>query len=142
MGRDLVFRKAHAIAGGREHLVGEGKLEEGATPSSLNNFQGRYIIRNPWKGRVTCAQPVFGRWGPPSTNAVPSANTLPRKVRTFSRLAPYVVDDIPELSVRAGVGKACWVSGARGVCEFVASCRGESTPGYCPGGADIQCCLE
>ena len=26
-------------------------------------FQGRYIIRHPWKGKVKCKNPVRGRWG-------------------------------------------------------------------------------
>jgi hypothetical protein len=27
------------------------------------NFQGRYILRHPWKGPIKCENPVRGRWG-------------------------------------------------------------------------------
>jgi hypothetical protein len=27
------------------------------------NFQGRYILRHPWKGPIKCKNPVRGRWG-------------------------------------------------------------------------------
>ena len=37
----------------------------GSTPSSYNNFQGRYIIRHPWQGAVLCAFPEWGQWGGP-----------------------------------------------------------------------------
>jgi hypothetical protein len=33
----------------------------------MNNFQGRYAIRHPWTGPLTCQNPVRGQWGgPPS----------------------------------------------------------------------------
>ncbi|MFH2006927.1 MAG: SUMF1/EgtB/PvdO family nonheme iron enzyme [bacterium] len=35
---------------------------------------------------------------------------------------------------------ACSVGGQDGVCIDVAECDGVSTPGYCPGPANIQCC--
>ena len=31
-------------------------------------FQGRYIIRHPWKGKVKCKNPVRGRWGDQNGN--------------------------------------------------------------------------
>ena len=31
--------------------------------SDQTNFQGRYIIRHPWKGKIKCKNPVRGRWG-------------------------------------------------------------------------------
>src|SRR6185503_18306156 len=60
---DLVFRAAPPIVGGREFVRNGGKLEEGAQPSSINNFQGRYAIRHPWTGPIACANPRRGLWG-------------------------------------------------------------------------------
>ena len=62
---DLVFKAAPPIVGGREFLQDNGKLEERSRPSTTNNFQGRYIIRHWWTGRITCAAPQRGIWGGP-----------------------------------------------------------------------------
>jgi hypothetical protein len=65
LGEDLVFKAAPPIVGGREFLHDGKALEQGARPDALNNFQGRYAIRYPWKGAVACKNPVYGRWGGP-----------------------------------------------------------------------------
>jgi MYXO-CTERM domain-containing protein len=65
LGEDLVFRQASPIAGGREVMREEQGLEQGAQPSSLNNFQARYAIRYPWMGAITCKNPQRGVWGGP-----------------------------------------------------------------------------
>jgi hypothetical protein len=62
---DLVFEKATPIVGGRENLQDNGKLEEGAVEDSYNNFQGRYIIRHLWTGKIRCKNPRRGIWGGP-----------------------------------------------------------------------------
>jgi hypothetical protein len=31
----------------------------------MNNFQGRYIIRHYWEGKVSCQSPRYGVWGAP-----------------------------------------------------------------------------
>jgi hypothetical protein len=44
-----------------------------------------------------------------------------------------------------GVGTACTVSGEAGSCQLTSNCAtayGQSTSGYCPGAADVQCCTE
>ena len=64
-GNDLFFRAAPPITGGREVASDDGKLESGAKPASFNNFQGRYAVRHPWKGRIACAHPQRGVWGGP-----------------------------------------------------------------------------
>ncbi len=53
---DVVFQAASPIVGGREHVVSAGGLEKGATASSMNNFQGRYII-NPARLAAICSLP-------------------------------------------------------------------------------------
>jgi hypothetical protein len=62
---DLVFKAAQPIVGGRERRGANGTLETGAQPSTMNNFQGRYAIRHPWTGPLTCDKPVRGVWGGP-----------------------------------------------------------------------------
>ena len=34
-------------------------------PSGTNNFQGRYVIRHPWTGPMSCEHPKRGVWGGP-----------------------------------------------------------------------------
>ena len=64
LGEDLVFRPADPIVGGRETRGADGALEQGAQPSTTNNFQARYAIRHPWTGPITCDSPHRGIWGP------------------------------------------------------------------------------
>jgi hypothetical protein len=62
---DLVFKAAEPIVGGREQRGPNGVLETGSHSSSMNNFQGRYAIRHPWTGPLTCQNPSRGHWGGP-----------------------------------------------------------------------------
>ncbi|MEO6774946.1 MAG: DUF2330 domain-containing protein [Kofleriaceae bacterium] len=69
---DLVFKAVPPIVGGREIQGATGQLETAAQPASTNNFQGRYAIRYPWTGPITCEQPRRGIWGgPPAGQAAP-----------------------------------------------------------------------
>lgn len=72
LSEDLIFRAAPAVVGGRANwdgTVGDQGAQE--QKDGVNNFQGRYIIRHYWENKVTCAQPVYGRWGgaPPSVQS-------------------------------------------------------------------------
>ncbi|MCB9562382.1 MAG: DUF2330 domain-containing protein [Kofleriaceae bacterium] len=106
---DLVFKAAPPVVGGREQWGGpDGKrLEEGATPSDYDNFQGRYIIRHAWTGPVECEHPIRGRWGGPPGGAdiaMPMAATnLAFAPRGKVQLPMMVAQDVPELQVTAGV---------------------------------------
>ncbi|HEY6033543.1 MAG TPA: DUF2330 domain-containing protein, partial [Kofleriaceae bacterium] len=62
---DLVFKAAQPIVGGREIKNATGQLDNEAKPASQNNFQGRYAIRYPWTGPITCDKPQRGIWGGP-----------------------------------------------------------------------------
>ena len=63
---DLVFKTAEPVVGGRGMPDNQGILgEHSATPSGSNQFQGRYVLLNPWKGPITCEAPTRGRWGGP-----------------------------------------------------------------------------
>jgi hypothetical protein len=103
---DLVFKAATPIVGGREFVVNGGKLEEGAQPSSINNFQGRYIIRHKWTGAVKCKNPQYGIWGGPPSGAMPSptpALGLAFAPRGQVQLAKAIKGDVPEIGLKKGV---------------------------------------
>ena len=103
---DLVFRAAAPIVGGREHVVGKnGKLEEGAQASTVNNFQGRYAIRHRWTGPVACKAPRRGIWGGPPGGEEPApvpALGLAFAPRAELKLPAVVIGDVPELGLRKG----------------------------------------
>jgi MYXO-CTERM domain-containing protein len=105
---DLVFRKGTAIVGGREHRDQSGKLEERARPEEggINNFQGRYAIRHPWKGEIKCQNPQRGIWGGPPGGGEPTkqvATDLAFAPRGKVQLPNLVAQDIPEIGVKQGV---------------------------------------
>jgi sulfatase modifying factor 1 len=45
-----------------------------------------------------------------------------------------------EIDGGSDAGSDCRVSGTPGLCVHIDDCAGVSTPGFCPGPADIQCC--
>jgi MYXO-CTERM domain-containing protein len=100
---DLQFKEAPPIAGGREHVVTGGQLEAGAQASSVNNFQGRYIIRHPWTGPITCTNPVRNRWGGPDgadAGKVKPALDLAFAPRGEVKLPSAVAQSVPELDLQ------------------------------------------
>jgi len=106
LGDDLVFKVAGPVVGGREG-GGPAGNEQGAKPSSQNNFQARYVIRHPWTGAVKCAKPQRGIWGGPpgSWNAKPpppaAATGLASVVRTGIKLTSYLKAGLPKFDVKA-----------------------------------------
>ncbi|MEZ4362412.1 MAG: DUF2330 domain-containing protein [Kofleriaceae bacterium] len=98
---DLRFREAGPIVGGREIWSGR-KLEHGAAPSSINNFQARYAIRHPWTGAIKCKNPVRGVWGGPPNgqNQMVLASKLAFAPRGRLRLPTVIKRDLPEIKVR------------------------------------------
>jgi MYXO-CTERM domain-containing protein len=109
LGDDLVFRTAAPIVGGREMPGSAGTLEQGAQPSSYNNFQGRYAIRHAWIGPVACANPRRGIWGGPPGGGEPRpmpATELAFAPRDKLALASIVAQDVPEIGVKAGAASA------------------------------------
>jgi len=102
---DLVFKAAPPIVGGREFLQDNGKLEEGAKPSSINNFQGRYAIRHRWTGPVACKNPRRGIWGGPPDGRQPGAQSalnLAFVARGQVKLPQVIRGDVPEIGLRKG----------------------------------------
>jgi hypothetical protein len=99
---DLVFQAAPPIVGGREFLISDGVIEKGSRTDSINNFQGRYIIRNPWQGPITCSNPVRGVWGGPPGGGYESPPVSAKNTAFAPRgaeLASYIAQDIDELGV-------------------------------------------
>lgn len=84
LGEDLVFREAIPIAGGREFLSANGKLEQGFVKSEVNNFQARYAIRHPWTGPIACKNPIRGRWGGPPGGQGMAEGTQPATNLAFA----------------------------------------------------------
>jgi hypothetical protein len=102
LGEDLVFRAAPPIMGGREVHGAEGKIERGAQPGGVNNFQGRYIIRHAWTGPIECENPRRGIWGGPPGGGEPpieAAQDLAFVPRD-APLASYVRQDIEEIDFK------------------------------------------
>jgi hypothetical protein len=115
-GDDIVFRKAYPIAGGRETEDEEGHIERRSRPDDYNNFQARYVIRHPWTGPITCAEPQRGIWGPPppqpgheqdfdpwaATQTPKAASDLAHAPRGGVALGTMIAEDVPEIGVRKG----------------------------------------
>ena len=102
LGDDLVFRVASAVVGGREVRGESGRLEHGAAQADTNNFQGRYIIRNRWTGRVACANPIWGRWGGPPGGGEPAlmaAKGVAFAPRGKVKLRQLLKQSVPELGI-------------------------------------------
>jgi hypothetical protein len=109
LGEDLVFRAAPPIMGGREFNADGGRLETGSRAGGVNNFQGRYAIRHPWKGPITCENPRRGNWGGPPSGTehrgVEAARDLAFAPRGKVTLASLVRHDVPEIKVKGAPEK-------------------------------------
>ncbi len=101
---DLVFKAATPITGGREVWKAPGKLEHGSEPGGMNNFQGRYAIRHPWKGPIACATPRRGVWGGPPSGTEGTQKPKPARDLAFAprggvQLASLVRENVPEIGL-------------------------------------------
>ncbi len=148
LGEDLVFRTAAPIAGGREFMGTDGKLEKGSRSFGVNNFQARYAIRHPWTGPVTCDNPVRGRWGPPpegvkGSTSPTAATDLGFKPRKKVQLTGFLQQGLSDLGVKAAAPAAPPLASRAGPTVESApkpksgcgSCRVEPVPGSVPHGA-------
>jgi hypothetical protein len=88
----------------------KGELgERRAQASSVNNFQGRYVILHRWEGKLACENPQRGTWGGPPGGPAPkpfaAGNTALRgtTMKTLTGQLPALIQtDIPELDLEAG----------------------------------------
>jgi len=103
LGDDLVFAAAPPIQGGREIFADTNEVEQGAKPSSINNFQGRYIIRHAWEGPIACENPRRGRWGGPPNDpygqSIQPAMDLAFAPRGKLELATVLTKPMPEVDL-------------------------------------------
>jgi uncharacterized protein (TIGR03382 family) len=108
---DLRFKNAEPIAGGREHMTKDGKIEEGWEPAPYNNFQGRYAIRHEWTGAISCANPQRHRWGGPPSEVYSKPGYIATGIKPAVGLAfaprgevdlqKVVQRDVPELGLKS-----------------------------------------
>ncbi|MFO0762042.1 MAG: DUF2330 domain-containing protein [Byssovorax sp.] len=103
LGDDLVFRAAPPITGGREDFS-KGAGSHGSAASSVNTFQGRYIMRHPWTGPIECDEPRRGVWGGPPPSMMgggpQAARDLGQVTRGEVKLASLLRTDLPEIGLR------------------------------------------
>ncbi|MDC3962944.1 DUF2330 domain-containing protein [Polyangium jinanense] len=100
LGEDLVFRAAPPITDGNGWSNGPDKhAATPGAPGGQNMFQGRYIVRHPWKGDVTCTDPIYGRWGdnPKKPSAARDLAFAPREGITLSAL---VAEDVKSIGLQ------------------------------------------
>ena len=98
---DLVFVPAGPVVGGRGS-AGISREQPGAVETaSVNNFQGRYIIRNYWAGAVECEDPRWGQWGgpPDGGKGVQAAKDLANAERGALKLGAVVRSALPQLNL-------------------------------------------
>ncbi|MFN3201970.1 MAG: DUF2330 domain-containing protein [Bradymonadia bacterium] len=105
LSEDLVFTEAKPVRGGRANRDGTGVEAPGAVDmASHNNFQGRYIIRHFWEGKVACENPVYNRWGGPPGNfknkkKAAAATELANAPRGKVELNKVVRSNLPQLKI-------------------------------------------
>jgi len=98
LGQDLVFRTAPPIEGGNGWRSGPDKHGAGSAQWGSNRFQGRYIVRHPWAGEITCTDPVFDRWG--GATGVDAARDLAFAPRGGTSLSALVAEDVASLGLQ------------------------------------------
>lgn len=113
LSEDLIFRSAPPVWGGRANWDGTlGDHGARVQQSGANNFQGRYIIRHYWEGKVECSNPTYGRWGgrpgagwnnpmmSSGSGRPEAAKDLANAPRGKVRLADVVQSPVPELELK------------------------------------------
>lgn len=110
LSEDLIFREAPPVVGGRANWDG-GLGDQGAQvqQSGVSNFQGRYIIRHYWEGKVACKNPRYGVWGGPPNSGynpggsgpVQAAQDLANAPRGKVSLPAVITSGLPSLGIPA-----------------------------------------
>ena len=98
LGQDLVFRAAPPIQGGNGWQRGPDRHGVEKVPGGTSMFQGRYIVRHPWTGDITCTDPVFDRWG--GATGVDAARGLAFAPREGTSLSALVAEDVPSIGLQ------------------------------------------
>lgn len=101
--RDLVFRRAAPVVGGRGTPNQRARMPRDVRYASTNAFQARYAILHRWQGPIRCAAPRRGLWGGPAARGIPAARpalNLSQR-RPTRRLAPFFPNSsVPPLRTR------------------------------------------
>ncbi len=87
---DIMFQKAEPIVGGMGTPDQKGNLQPTVYAPGANVFQGRYVMLNKWKGKITCKNPQRGYWGGPPNGGMPPAT--PAGGPKFGGKSPKAVD--------------------------------------------------
>jgi hypothetical protein len=107
---DLIFREAPPVLGGRaDGQGGLGDMGAQIQQAGENNFQGRYIIRHYWEGKVSCKDPRYGVWGGPpgsgynagGSGPVEAAQNLANAPRTQVSLQSVITSGLPAFGIAA-----------------------------------------
>jgi hypothetical protein len=102
LSEDIVFRPAGPVTGGRG-WAGKNQEKAGeAVPASTNNFQGRYIIRHYWEGKISCLNPQWNRWGGPPNGGgktLQMASDLANAPRDTLKLKKVVTSELKALDL-------------------------------------------
>ena len=77
--------------------------------NGVNNFQGRYIIRHYWEGKVACTNPHYGVWGGPpgqgysrgGSGPVEAAQDLANTPRGKVSLSSSITSGLPAFGIAA-----------------------------------------
>jgi hypothetical protein len=106
LSEDLIFREAEPVLGGRANWDGTlGDQGAQVQAGGANNFQGRYIIRHYWEGKVACKDPRYGVWGgPPSGGAggqAQAARDVANAPRGKLKLSAVVRSEVQSLGLKA-----------------------------------------
>ena len=101
LSEDLVFVEAGPVRGGRGSAGASLEQPGGVETATVNNFQGRYIIRHYWDGPAKCDEPIYGRWGGPSSGEqkTQAATNLAGAKRDAVNLKQSVRSNLPQLSL-------------------------------------------
>jgi len=94
--------EAGPVRGGRGSAGASLEAPGGVETASVNNFQGRYIIRHYWEGPVKCENPVYGRWGGPPGGGgqkTQAATKLAAAKRGGVALKKIVRSNLPQLAI-------------------------------------------
>ena len=102
LSEDLIFSEAAPVVGGRSTWDGSAmELPGEVKKDSVNNFQGRYIIRHYWSGPVACQNPRYGVWGgpPEGGKTIQPATDLANAPRGQFALKTTVRSSLPQLGL-------------------------------------------
>ncbi len=102
LSEDITLVAAKPVVGGRSQWDGQPIEGPGEVHTdSVNNFQGRYIIRHYWEGAVNCPNPQYGRWGGPPNggNGLQMATDLANAPRGNIVLKTAVRSNLPQLGL-------------------------------------------